>query len=206
MSAYTGWLEIEGYKTKIIYGIISIVKAEGDLFMKLSASDLFAAGIRIIGILAIIKAIMVLIMTVPSLFGHHYPDWAMYQQIMTLVYPLALLIIGIYLLNCTGRLVKKFYPEDEEIATESAQTVFSLAVKITGMVLIVYYVPDLLRVLTNALYIGYYRPLGIDTFEQQLLVAERSLAMLVSILLGFYLLHGGRFFARLAFKNKDSEI
>ena len=31
MSAYTGWLEIEGYKTKVIYGIISIVKAGGGL-------------------------------------------------------------------------------------------------------------------------------------------------------------------------------
>ncbi len=174
--------------------------------MKLLASDLFAAGTRIIGILAIIKAIGVLIMTVPSLFGHNYPGWAMHMQIMTLVYPLALLLIGIYLLSATGRLVRRFYPEEEEIATESAQTVFSLAMKITGMVLIVYFIPDLLRVLSNALYIGYYRPLGIDTIDQQLLIAERSLAMLVSILFGFYLLHGGRFFTRLAFKSKDSEI
>ena len=174
--------------------------------MKLSASDLFAVGIRIIGILAIIKSIMVLIMTVPSLFGHNYPGWALSQQIMTLVYPLALLLIGIYLLSGTGRLVNKFYPEEEEIATESAQTIFSLAMKITGMVLIVYFVPDLLRILSNALYIGYYRPMGIDTFEQQLLIAERSLAMLVSILFGFYLLHGGRLFTRLAFKSKDSEV
>lgn len=63
----------------------------------MKASDLFAAGTRIIGILAIIKAIGVLIMTVPSLFGHNYPGWAMHMQIMTLVYPLALLLIGIYL-------------------------------------------------------------------------------------------------------------
>ena len=55
----------------------------------MKASDLFAAGTRIIGILAIIKAIGVLIMTVPSLFGHNYPGWAMHMQIMTLVYPLA---------------------------------------------------------------------------------------------------------------------
>lgn len=173
--------------------------------MKLSASDLFAAGIRIIGILAIIKVIMVLIMTVPSLFGHNYPGWARSQQIMTLVYPLVLLLIGIYLLSYTDRLVRKFYPEEANITTESAQTVFLLAMKITGLVLIVYFTPDLLRILSNALYIGYYRPMGIDTFEQQLLIAERSLAMLVSILLGFYLLHGGRCFVRLAFKNKDSE-
>ncbi|NLX02935.1 MAG: hypothetical protein GXY40_10470 [Syntrophomonadaceae bacterium] len=173
--------------------------------MKILASDLFAAGTRIIGILAIIKAIMVLIMTVPSLFGHNYPGWALSQQIMTLVYPLALLLIGIYLISCTSRLVRKFYPEEEDTATESAQAVFLLAMKITGMVLIVYFVPDLLRILSNALYIGYYRPMGIDTIDQQLLVAERSLAMLVTILLGFYLLNGGRFFARLAFKNKDSE-
>lgn len=170
----------------------------------MKASDLFAAGTRIIGILAIIKAIGVLIMTVPSLFGHNYPGWAMHMQIMTLVYPLALLLIGIYLLSATGRLVRRFYPEEEEIATKYAQTVFSLAMKITGMVLIVYFIPDLLRVLSNALYIGYYRPLGIDTIDQQLLIAERSLAMLVSILFGFYLLHGGRLFTRLAFKSKDS--
>ena len=174
--------------------------------MNLSASDLFAAGTRIIGILAIIKAIGVLIMTVPSLFGHNYPGWALSQQIMTLVYPLVLLLIGIYLLSYTSRLVKKFYPEEANITTESAQIVFLLAMKITGLVLIVYFTPDLLRILSNALYIGYYRPLGIDTIDQQLLVAERSLAMLVSILLGFYLLHGGRLFVRLAVKDKDSEI
>lgn len=173
--------------------------------MKLLASDLFAAGTRIVGILAIIKAIGVLIMTVPSLFGNNYPGWAMHMQIMTLVYPLALLLIGIYLLSGTGKLVRKFYPEEKDTVAESAQTVFLLAMKITGMVLIVYFIPDLLRVLSNALYIGYYRPLGIDTIDQQLLIAERSLAMLVSIFFGFYLLHGGRFFARLAFKDKDAE-
>jgi hypothetical protein len=172
--------------------------------MKLLASDLFAAGTRIIGILAIIKSIMILIMTVPTLFGNNYPGWALGQQIMTLVYPLALLLIGIYLLSATGRLVRKFYPEEKDTATESAQTVFLLAMKITGLVLIVYATPELLRILSNALYIGYYHPLGINTFDQQLLVAEKSLAMLVSILFGFHLLHGGRFFARLAFKDKDS--
>lgn len=50
--------------------------------MKMTASDLFAAGARIIGILTIIKGIQVIIMTVPSLFMMfelNYPEWAAVQ-------------------------------------------------------------------------------------------------------------------------------
>lgn len=172
--------------------------------MEVKASDLFAAGTRIIGILALIKGIQVSIMTAPSvfgLFGQNYPGWAMSQQIITLIYPLALLIIGIYLLKDTSRLVRKFYPGEEETAIDSAKDTFQLAMKITGMVLIVYGVPELLRILSNFLYMGYYCSFGIDMFEQQMLVTEKTLAVLVSLLFGFYLLYGGRFFSNIAFKD-----
>lgn len=176
--------------------------------MKLTASDLFAAGARIIGILAIIKGINLLIMTVPTafgLYGQYYPDWAVAQQIIPLIYPLVLLLTGIYLLTGIGGLVKKFYPNAEELALESARSVFKLAMKITGMVLIVFAVPELLRLLSNALYMGYYQRFGIDVSGQQQIVIEGTLATIVSLLFGFYLLYGGRFFERLAFKDGNNE-
>lgn len=66
-------------------------------------------------------------------------------------------------------------------------SVFQLAMKITGMVLIVYATLKLLQILSNALYMGYYGRFGIDTLDQQLLIAEKTLATLVSALFGFYL-------------------
>ena len=176
--------------------------------MKMTAFDLFAAGARIIGILTIIKGIQVIIMSVPSLFmmfGQNSPEWAAVQQLITIVYPLALILIGFYLLAGIPERIKKLYPEGDVPAMESSRTVFKLAMKITGMVLVVYALPELLSIFSNALYIGYYQGMGINTSDQQIVVAERTLATLVSLLLGFYLLYGGRFFERLAFKGSDDE-
>lgn len=172
--------------------------------MNLTAADLFAASARIIGILAILKGIQVFIITFPTilgLVGKSVPDWALSQQIMALLYPLTLILIGFYLLTGTRALVRKIYPEQDPKAFESVRTVFKLAMKITGMVLIVYAVPELMRILSSVLYIGYYQRFGIDASAQQLIVAERSLATIVSLLFGFYLLKSGDFFEHLAFKE-----
>lgn len=172
--------------------------------MKMTVSDLFAAGARIIGILTIIKGIQVIIMTIPGLFvmfGQNSPEWAAVQQLITLVYPLALILIGFYLLAGVPELIKKLYPEGDVPVLESSRTVFELAMKITGMVLVVYALPELLNIFSNALYIGHYQRLGINSSAQQMIIAERLLATLVSLLLGFYLLYSGRFFERLAFKE-----
>lgn len=176
--------------------------------MKMTAFDLFAAGARIIGILTIIKGIQVIIMTVPSLFvmfGQNSPEWAAVQQLITIIYPLALILIGFYLLAGIPERIKKLYPEGDVPAMESSRTVFKLAMKITGMVLVVYALPELLNILSNALYIGYFQRMAISTSAQEMIVAERTLATLVSLLLGYYLLNGGRFFERLAFKGSDDE-
>lgn len=120
---------------------------------------------------------------------------------MALLYPLALILIGFYLLTGTRALVRKIYPEQDPKAFESVRTVFKLAMKITGMVLVVYAAPELLRIFSSLLYIGYYQRFGIDASAQQLIAAERSLATLVSLLFGFYLLKSGDFFKRLAVKD-----
>jgi hypothetical protein len=176
--------------------------------MKITAFDLFAAGARIIGILTIIKGIQVIIMTVPSLFvmfGQNSPEWAAVQQLITIVYPLALILIGFYLLAGIPERIKKFYPEGDVPAMESSRTVFKLAMKTTGMLLVVYALPELLNIFSNALYIGHYQRMAINTSAQQMIIVERTLATLVSLLLGYNLLNGGRFFERLAFKGSDDE-
>ena len=139
------------------------------------------------------------------MFGQNSPEWAAVQQLITIIYPLALILIGFYLLAGIPERIKKLYPEFDVPAMESSRTVFKLAMKITGMVLVVYALPELLSIFSNALYIGYYQGMGINTSDQQIVVAERTLATLVSLLLGFYLLYGGRFFERLAFKGSDDE-
>jgi uncharacterized protein YjeT (DUF2065 family) len=173
--------------------------------VKISAGDLFAAAARIIGILVIIKGVEVLIMTVPAvlgLYGQSMPDWVLSQRIITLIYPLVLILAGSYLLSGTSGLVEKLYPDEDEKAFASARSVFRLAMRITGMILIVYGVPELLQVLSGALYAGYYHRFGIDTSAQVMMAAERSLAVIVSLLFGFHLLKSGRYFERLAFREE----
>lgn len=176
--------------------------------MKIAAEDLFAAGVRIIGILAIVNGLQVLIMTVPALVGLYrqsVPDWALNQQLITAVYPLAVLLIGFYLISGTKGLVKRLYPDGGAKAFDSARDVFRLAMKITGMALIVYALPDLLHILSSALYMGHYPRFGIDVSVQQQLVVEKSLATITTLLFGFYLLKSGRYFESLAFKAEDDE-
>lgn len=174
----------------------------------MKAADLFIAGVSIIGILAIIKAIQVLTMTVSPLvgtFGQEFPDWVITQQLIAWVYPLVLFFMGIYLLSGVNRIVKRFYPHSEQIILSSAREVFKLAMKITGMVLIVYAIPELFRIISNGLYVGYYYRFGIDTFNQQLILTQGTLSTLVSLLFGFYLLYSGKFFESIAFKDEEPE-
>ena len=169
--------------------------------MKITARDLFGAAARIVGILTIIKGIQVLIMTIPTilgLYGQGVPDWALNQKLITIIYPLALFLIGFYLLAGINGLLDKLYPNAGEEALASSRGVFILAMRITGMVLIVYGIPELLEIISGLLYAGYYQRYGINAAAQIMLAAERSLAVVVSLLFGFYLLKGGRYFEKLA--------
>ncbi len=174
----------------------------------LKAADLFLVGIRITGILTVIKAIQVLIITILSLWnlspldGGNLPGWVVTERIITLVYPVVLLIIGIYLLYGAGGLVKSLYPDIQQKAFASTRTIFQLAMKIIGVVLIVYALPELLRVISNGLFVGYYYDSGVNTSVQLRMSIERTASTLVAVLLGFYLLYGGRFFEKIAFKNE----
>ncbi|NLB88671.1 MAG: hypothetical protein GX790_05520 [Syntrophomonadaceae bacterium] len=166
-------------------------------------------GLRLIGVLIIIKAIQGLVMSIPYITGilglGENLGWAISLQVMNLVNQLVLLVIGIYLLSGMKGIVNRLYPSPEEAILDSSRKVFNLAMKITGLVLVVYSIPDLLNILSNGLYIGYYHRFAIDTFQQQALVIERSLATLVSLILGFYILVSGRFFENIAFKDDNSE-
>lgn len=177
--------------------------------MNIKAADLFLVGLRVVGVLVIIKAIQSLIMSAPfimGVLGHEESlGWVISLQVMSVVNPLVLLIIGIYLLSGMKGIVERLYPPSEEIILDSSRKVFNLAMKITGLVLVVYSIPELLEVISNGLYLGYYYRFGIDTFQQEIIVIERTLATLVSLILGFYLLVNGRFFENIAFKDEDSD-
>lgn len=174
----------------------------------LKAADLFLVGIRITGILTVIKAIQMLIITILSLWSllaldeGNLTEWVVMERIITLVYPVILLIIGIYLLCGAGGLVKRLYPDIQQKAFVSTRSVFQLAMKIMGVALIVYSIPELLRVISNILFVGYYSNSGIYTSSHLMMAVERVSAMLVAVILGFYLLYGGRFFEKIAFKDE----
>lgn len=181
----------------------------GGIVVNMKAADLFVVGLRVIGVLVIIKAIQSLIMGVPFIMGVFGQEenlgWVINLQIINLVNPLVLLIIGIYLLSGMKGVVERLYPKSEEIILDSSRKVFNLAMKITGLVLVVYSIPELLKIISNGLYLGYYYRFGIDTFQQEIIVIERTLATLVSLILGFYLLLSGRFFENIAFKDGDPD-
>ncbi len=170
--------------------------------MEISSRVLLRTGLQIVGVITIITGICHTIATwgnLPSSRGM-LPMGAL---VMSILIPLVTLAAGIFLLIGTESLTEKLYPDEEE-KLDSAEHIFSLAMKITGMVLIVQALPDAVQIVSSLIYIKASSPVLNNSVQFQYIYTE-LVSTLLYFIFGWYLLKGGQLFVRLAFHDAGDE-
>jgi len=123
------------------------------------------------------------------------------QFIPMFLSPVVMLIIAAVLMKNIESIAEKAYPvETEDDINEVG--VFNLAMKITGLVFMVWAIPELVQIISKLCYISYLAP-SIYHQEQTMYVADHLPRSLLFLLLGWYLLISGRLFTKMAFKMKN---
>ena len=123
------------------------------------------------------------------------------QFIPMLLSPVVMLIIAAALMKKAESIAEKAYPV-ETMEDINEVGIFNLAMKITGLVFMVWAIPDLVQVISKLCYISYLAPV-IAHQEQTMYVADHLPRTLLFLLLGWYLLKSGRLFTKMAFKQQD---
>ena len=166
--------------------------------MEISSRVLLRIGLQIVGVITIITGSCQSIATwgnLPSSQGM----LPMGIMAVSILIPLFTLAAGIFLVIGTKSLTEKLYPDEEE-KLDSSQDIFSLAMKITGMVLLVKALPDAAQILSSLIYIKASSPVMNNSLQFQFIYTE-LVSTLLYFVFGWYLLKGGQLFVRLAFSS-----
>lgn len=163
--------------------------------MYFSPKDMLNTAVKVLSLIMLLQALKGFIGLIPlvAVSNEFTARWEVWQILLAFISPLVLLIIGMYLLKYADRLADFLWKTDLEEETQARESLFKLAVKITGLVLIVFALPEMVQILGNGLYIKSVSG-AVSTVAQNEFIFNKLLANLVSLLLGLYLLCSGRFF------------
>lgn len=119
------------------------------------------------------------------------------QFIPMLLSPVVMLIIAAVLMKNVERIAEKVYPV-ETMDDIDEVGIFNLAMKVIGLVFMVWAIPDLVQVISKSCYISYLAP-AISHQEQTMYIVDHLPRALLFLLLGWHLLKDGRVFTKMAF-------
>lgn len=164
----------------------------------ISARNLFKVALQVLGVILFIKGVyMAIIYTESLIFTKPAP---LYMQLTTVFMAIVPPIVGLFLLFKADPLVVKVYKTNEELI-DSGPDLFRLAMKITGMVLIVNALPDAIQVISSMLYIQQVGP-AMSIAEPMRNLAFKLVGTLLYFIMGSYLLVNGDLLIKLAFGKK----
>lgn len=173
--------------------------------MNVSPKQCFRVALQVIGILTIINGICsafsswaYVVASLHTVEFHQPWSW-MVGNIGT---PIVMLMAGAFLLFGTRNLVNKTYPNEDK-RLDSDVKLFDLALKIAGTVLIVQNLPQVVQILANLIFIYVLGANPIMDTERQIdLIIGRVFSTTIFVIFGWYLLRGGKWFARIAFPGE----
>lgn len=160
----------------------------------MSPRVLLRTSLQVVGVVAIIRGITMLIGMVGVVAGPEMMPWVM--RIAAILSPVVMLAAGVYLTIGSKGLVEILCPDSEE-KPKSGETLFVLAMKVTGAVLIVTALPDLIQAISSFIYIKSLGP----AWTQGQIAYVQGLSALVKLIIGWYLLRDGRLLVDLAFRE-----
>ncbi|MGE5389574.1 MAG: hypothetical protein ACM3PE_00775 [Deltaproteobacteria bacterium] len=170
--------------------------------MGMSYKGWLSVGLKVLGTITLINGMVQAVLqwsSLADLQGQPAP----WMLVCSIVVPIVTLGAGLYLLLGTRKLVSRLWP-DQEDELESEKAVFKIAMKIMGMVLVVQALPEVVRLISNGLYI-YSVSTVWDTSMQHGFIYEKLLSILLQLLIGCYLLFKGAWLQKVAFPAVSPE-
>lgn len=164
----------------------------------LSSRVILRTGLQVVGVVTIINGFQQAIAASGIILANQ-ESTDLGIQISTILVPLVIIAVGIFLTIASNALVAKLYP-DSAVVPDSGEALFVLAMKILGAVLVVQALPEAVRLLSDLIYIKSVSPVW-NTDVQSQFIFTHLLSTLLYFILGFYLLSGARLLVRWAFPD-----
>jgi hypothetical protein len=140
-------------------------------------------------------------MAIGMLLGHQEDAYVRYAVrwhfLVTILFPIFTTLFGLLLLKWGESIASRLIREDTRIEIAAPadweKRIFSIAIKIVGLVWLIRGIPDLIKAITELISRWYYYYFSIPHMIGVVLGAS------LSLLIGLYLLLDGRYFLKLAF-------
>jgi len=169
--------------------------------------DVLSIAFKILGVISLMYTVVLIpnIGTAIGMLFQSHPDnyqsciW-LWHFVITLVWPVGAFVTGCVLLKWGDNIANILIKEDKAIAIKVTQDwdkrIFTLSLKIIGVIWLIRGIPDLVKSIGELVmrwYLYYY------TISQ---IVGVVLGALVSLILGIYLITGGKYLVELAFREQ----
>ena len=169
--------------------------------------DILSISIKILGVVCIMYTIILIPgigMAIGMLLGPQESEYARYAVrwhfFITIIFPIFTSLFGLLLLKWGDSIASRLTHEDTPIESAALpnweKRIFSLAMKIIGLIWLIRGIPDLIKAIIDLISRWYYFYFNIAHMIGVALGAS------LSLLIGLYLLIGGGYFVKLAFGRK----
>lgn len=174
------------------------------------AKSFFQVSLKIIGLLTIIWSFTQVVPVVFQFLSvYNQPDmmpdndlmYYRFSLIFQVMYPILLLVIGIYLLKGGEAIVELAFRNSNEKNGDGIGLWFVLFMKLAGLALIIYSLPKTFQIISNIMFVSSAQ--AVVTSEQTKFIVQHLAATVINLLFGLYLLRSGKLFYKLGFPRQE---
>ena len=172
----------------------------------------FRAGLKTIGVLTIIWSLTHAVSVVFGFYSIYNQSDLMnssdltyyrFSLVFQAVYPVLLFALGAYLLKSGESIIQLASRGLGEYSEDKVGELFMLFMKLAGLALIIYSLPNAFQIVGNILFVSSAK--FADTGLQMEFIVHNLLLTVIQLVLGVYLLRSGKIFYNLGFvKQQDS--
>ena len=173
----------------------------------MNQKDYFILGCKLFGIYCFVTALPYIVngigtFFIPVDFPTDYKELMKIERFFSFLNPAILIGLGIYLIIDGGWVHKMAYPTKMPVVKMDLTGKLSLFLKLLGIFLIISAFPDFLRTVSG--YLVYtHAPKYYEMNREKSFVYLNALPSIGTLILGFYLLIGGKFFLRIGLKQES---
>ncbi|MBR7554965.1 hypothetical protein ACFFJI_11740 [Allobacillus sp. GCM10007491] len=173
---------------------------------------LFESGLKIVGVLTIIWGLVhitpvvfqfISIYNQPDMMTNHNLSSYRFSLIFQVVYPVILLMIGIYLLKDGKAVIDMAFNNSSTKGENKISSLFCLFMKMAGLVLIIYSLPKAFQIISNLIFISSVN--SVNTFEQTQFIVQNLVMSVINFVFGIYLLRSGKVFYKIGFSKNNGD-
>lgn len=170
----------------------------------------FQAALKIIGVLTIIWSFTQVAPVISQFYSvYNQPDIMpandlshyRFSLIFQVMYPILLLVIGIYLLKSGDAIVQLAFRDLNEENEDKISVLFFLFMKLTGLILIIYSLPKTFQIISNVIFFSSAQV--VDISEQLIFIVPQLVTTVINLLFGLYLLRSGKVFYKFGFTDQE---